>query len=558
MGESARSPHVIAQEDADVRYSSFDVLVVGGGIAGLTAAVGAARSRNVALLTKSALEDTTTFLAQGGIAAAVGPMDSPELHEKDTMEAGAGLCDEQAVRILVREGPRRVRELEELGTRFDRSGSQLVLAAEGAHSVPRVVRAGGDATGSEVSGALSEALVQGSRVELHEGELVLELLTDGSRCVGALSLDGEGRLTVNLARATILATGGAGQLFANTTNPDVATGDGHAMGFRAGAVLQDMEFMQFHPTALHGRENPTLLLTEALRGEGAHLVDDTGERFMLSRHPAAELASRDIVVREATEVMERDHTDHVWLDATHLPCSFLQERFPGVWAGLRERGYDLCRERIPVSPASHYYIGGVATDIWGRSSLDGLYACGEVAATGVHGANRLASNSLLEGLVFGDRVVRDLNRFLARPERTVRKVRLDLAAWLTRASDAPDLRRMRSELAHAMSRYCGVVRSAQGMDRAEAVLSGLREELKARGAHAETMEVENLLSTASTMLHSAKMREESRGVHLRSDATEMDDEHWRRHVAVRYDADKQGDGVVVVPAGQRKGWVGSR
>jgi len=544
---SARRPYLIAESDVDIRYSSFDVLVVGGGIAGLTAALGAARRWNVALITKSTLEDTTTFLAQGGIAAAVGPMDSPELHEQDTLRAGAGLCDEQAVRILVREGPRRVRELEELGTRFDHSGSQLVLAAEGAHSVPRIMRAGGDATGSVVAGALADALAQGSRVELHEGELVVDLLTDGSRCVGVLSLDQDGRLTANLARATVLAAGGAGQLFANTTNPDVATGDGYAMAFRAGARLRDMEFMQFHPTALHGRENPTLLLTEALRGEGAYLVDQAGVRFMEDRHPLAELASRDIVVRGATEIMERDGTDHVWLDATHLPCDFLQDRFPVVYGGLRERGYDLCTERIPVSPASHYYIGGIATDTWGRSSLSGLYACGEVASTGVHGANRLASNSLLEGLVFGDRVVRDLNRFLPRPERTVRKISLNLAQ---NSADPPDegrLRECRTKLARIMSRCCGVVRSAESIAEGSAAVSAFRAELDSVGGDGRAVEIENLLTTASMMLCSAGMREESRGVHLRSDASEINDQDWRRHIMVEYHADR---------AGARSCWTG--
>ena len=422
----ARRPYLVARGGAEIRYSSYDVLVIGGGIAGLTAAVGAARKWNVALLTKSSLDDTTTFLAQGGIAAAVGPLDSPELHLEDTLEAGAGLCDAEAVRILVQEGPDRVRELELMGTKFDRRDGQLILASEGAHSVPRVVRAGGDATGSVVASTLVEAMVSGSRVELHEDEMVIDLLTDGERCVGAVSLGAGGELTVSFARAVVLACGGAGQVFSRTTNPDVATGDGHAMAYRAGALLRDMEFMQFHPTALHSDENPTLLLTEALRGEGAYLLDAAGERFMVGAHPQAELAPRDVVVRRMQQVMDRDGTDHVLLDARHLECSFLQQRFPTVTRGLRERGYDLCTQTIPVAPASHYFIGGVWTDAWGKTSLPGLYACGETASTGVHGANRLASNSLLEGLVFADRIVRDLNRFLARPERSVRKIKLDL------------------------------------------------------------------------------------------------------------------------------------
>ena len=245
--------------------------------------------------------------------------------------------------------------------------------------------------------------------------------------MGAVSLDREGELTVSLARAVVLACGGAGQVFSHTTNPAVATGDGHAMAYRAGAVMRDMEFMQFHPTAFYGTENPTLLLTEALRGEGAYLLDDAGERFMVGSHPRAELAPRDVVVRHMKRVFDRDKTDHVWLDARHLECGFLRERFPTVYTGLQKRGFDLCTQLIPVAPASHYFIGGVLTDIWGRTTIPGLYACGETASTGIHGANRLASNSLLEGLVFGERTVRDLNRYLSVADPAVRKVRLDLA-----------------------------------------------------------------------------------------------------------------------------------
>ena len=261
------------------------------------------------LITKGSLDQTTTFLAQGGIAAAMSPHDSPELHRKDTLEAGVGLCDNQAVRVLVEEGPARIRELEQLGTKFDRRDGKLILGKEGAHSMARVVHAGGDATGSVVASALAEALTSGGRVELHEGEFVIDLLVDGGRCVGAVSVGEEGELTVSLARAVVLASGGAGQVFSCTTNPLVATGDGHAMAYRAGAVMRDMEFMQFHPTAYYGKENPTLLVTEALRGEGAYLLDDKGERFMVGVHPRAELAPRDVVVRQMRKVFDREGTD---------------------------------------------------------------------------------------------------------------------------------------------------------------------------------------------------------------------------------------------------------
>ncbi len=525
----------ISRGGADVRFSSYDVLVIGGGIAGLTAAVGAARRWNVGLITKSTLDQTTTFLAQGGIAAALGPYDSPELHLKDTLEAGVGLCDGDAVRVLVEEGPARVRELERMGTKFDRRDGKLILGSEGAHSVPRVVHAGGDATGSVVAGALAEAISAGTRVQLHENEFAIDLLLDAGRCVGAISLDLEGGLTVSLARAVVLACGGTGQVFAHTTNPTVATGDGYAMAYRAGAIMRDMEFMQFHPTAFYGTENPTLLVTEALRGEGAYLRDDAGERFMVESHPRAELAPRDVVVRHIKRVFERDGTDHVWLDARHLDCAFLQERFPTVYSGLQKRGLDLCSQLIPVAPASHYFIGGVLTDIWGRTTIPGLYACGETASTGIHGANRLASNSLLEGLVFGERTVRDLDRYLAVADPAVRKIRLNLAEDLREGNDPAVVARGRATVGRLMMEWCGIVRERAGLERTWAGLAEVRRSLAPPALTVAEVELLNLLTVAEHIAESAAVREESRGVHLRSDHPERDDDHWLRHIIVHRD-----------------------
>jgi L-aspartate oxidase len=344
------------------------------------------------------------------------------------MRAGAGLCDGEAVRVLVDEGPERVRELMEICPRFDRVEGEIVLSREGAHSVPRVVHAGGDATGSEVSSALAEALRLGSRVQLYEDEFVIDLLTVGDRCVGALSRSMvDGQTTLNLAMVTVLATGGAGQVYARTTNPKVATGDGVAMAYRAGAVVRDLEFVQFHPTGLAvDGQDTVLLITEALRGEGAFLRNQAGERFMPAADPHAELAARDVVVRAMVAEMRREGSGHVYLDATHLDREMLHRRFPTVTAGLSRHGLDLAGDLIPVTPVSHYLIGGVQTDVWGRTSVPGLYASGEVASTGVHGANRLASNSLLEGLVFSDRVVRDLDRYIGRLGEDVRRLRFDL------------------------------------------------------------------------------------------------------------------------------------
>lgn len=526
---------LISRSGAELRYSSYDVLVIGGGIAGLTAAVGAANRWHVGLITKGDLDETATFLAQGGIAAAMGDYDSPELHLKDTLVAGVGLCDDDAVRVLVEEGPARVQELEKLGAKFDRRDGKLILASEGAHSVPRVVRAGGDATGSVVASALAEAITSGSRVELHENEFVIDLLVDAARCVGALSLDRQGELTVTLARAVVLASGGAGQVFAHTTNPLVATGDGQAMAYRAGAVMRDMEFMQFHPTALYGSENPTLLLTEALRGEGAYLRDDAGERFMVGSHPRAELAPRDVVVRHMKRVFDRDNTDHVWLDARHLDCAFLCERFPTVYNGLKARGYDLCTQLIPIAPASHYFIGGALTDTWGRTTTPGLYACGETASTAIHGANRLASNSLLEGLVFGDRTVRELDRYLSVSDPAVRKVRLDLADEPREGNDPAVVAEQRRATAQLMTDLCGIVRTKEGLAKAEASLEAIESSLAAPGLTVGELELINLLTVARHIVASAALREESRGVHLRSDFPERDDEHWRRHVLIHHD-----------------------
>jgi L-aspartate oxidase len=536
-GSRASSAPFISRRGAELRYSSYDVLVVGGGIAGLTAALGAAYRWNVGLVTKGTLDQTTTFLAQGGIAAAMSPHDSPELHMQDTLEAGVGLCDEPAVRVLVEEGPARIRELERLGTDFDRRDGRLILGKEGAHSMARIVHAGGDATGSVVASSLAEVITSGGRVEVHENEFVLDLLMDGGRCVGALSLGQEGELTVSLARAVVLACGGTGQVYSRTTNPLVATGDGYAMAYRAGAVLRDMEFMQFHPTAFYGTENPTLLLTEALRGEGAYLLDDDGERFMVGAHPRAELAPRDVVVRHMKRVFERDKTDKVWLDARHLKADFLRERFPTVYKGLRERGFDLCSQLIPVAPASHYFIGGVLTDTWGRSTVPGLYACGETASTGIHGANRLASNSLLEGLVFGERTVRELNRYLAVADPAIRKVKLELADEPRDGNDATVVAKGRETVAQTMMELCGIVRSGEGLAEAGERLAALEHSLAAPGLNVAELELFNLLAVAKQMVATAALREESRGVHLRSDFAERDDAHWMRHSLVRRDAE---------------------
>ncbi len=538
-------PYIASRSGEPLHRRTFDVLVLGGGIAGLTAAIAAARRWRVGLLTKSTFDDTTTFLAQGGIAAALGPSDSPELHFQDTVNAGAGLCDEEAVRVLVSEGPDRVRELMDICPRFDKVDGQIVLGREGAHSVARVVHAGGDATGSEVSSALSEAARVGSRVQLYENEFVIDLLTVDGRCVGALTLNlDDGGLTLNVAMVTVLATGGAGQVYGRTTNPSVATGDGVAMAYRAGAAIRDLEFMQFHPTGLAVPGQETVqLITEALRGEGAYLRNAAGERFMIAYDPRAELASRDVVVRAMVGEMRLEGSDHVYLDATHLDAGWLQQRFPRVTAGLAEHGLDLATQLIPVAPVCHYFIGGVVTDVWGRTTVPGLYASGEVASTGVHGANRLASNSLLEGLVFSDRVVRDLDRYIGRLGEDVRRLRFDLpeAAEDGGGSNAAAARR---RLTSVVSAKVGVLRHGDDLRAALADLNALTSELRFGVLGEAEYEVLNLLTLGTQIAKCALMREESRGVHLRDDFPAADDEHWRRHVTLRLPPHEREEGVI--------------
>jgi len=526
-------PYIASLTRESLHRRTFDVLVLGGGIAGLTAAIGAARRWHVGLLTKASFDDTTTFLAQGGIAAALGPADSPDLHFADTVRAGAGLCDEAAVRVLVDEGPDRVRELMEICPRFDKVDGQIVLGREGAHSVPRIVHAGGDATGSEVSSALAEAARLGSRVQLYEDEFVIDLLTVDGRCVGALSLDRhDGELTPNLAMVTVLATGGAGRVYGRTTNPAVATGDGVAMAYRAGAAIRDLEFVQFHPTGLAVPGQETVqLITEALRGEGAYLRNAAGERFMPRYDERAELASRDVVVRAMVSEMRREGSDHVFLDATHLDAQWLAERFPRVTAGLARHGIDLAHDLVPVAPVCHYFIGGVVTDVWGRTTVPGLYASGEVASTGVHGANRLASNSLLEGLVFSDRVVRDIDRYIGRLGEDVRRLHFDLPRGGGGGND--DAEEVYRRLTAVMQDKVGVVRDADSLRSALAELSRLTSEVRFASPGEREYEVLNMLTLGTQIAKCALLREESRGVHLREDFPEVDDERWRRHIVLR-------------------------
>jgi L-aspartate oxidase len=493
-----------------------DVVVVGSGIAGLTAALHLREAGlHVTVVTKVNIDDGSTRWAQGGIAAVLDPLDSPAAHAVDTEVAGVGLCDPAAVRVLVEEGPARVRELIRLGASFDRNpDGTLMLTREGGHRANRIVHAGGDATGAEVQRALHTAVHRDPWIRVVDHALVLDLLraADNRACGVTLHMLGEGSeegVGAILARAVVLATGGMGQVFAATTNPVVSTGDGIGLALRAGATVTDIEFVQFHPTALVIRDDAPQqpLVSEALRGEGAYLVDADGKRFMVGQHELAELAPRDVVAKGIHRVMLAAGEDHVYLDARHLGSDFLAGRFPTIVASCLAAGIDPAADLIPVAPAAHYASGGVRTDLAGRTSIPGLYACGEVACTGVHGANRLASNSLLEGLVFARRIATDIATDLP-PQADPAPSSSDSEGWVVEPG-------IRAPLQQAMTRGAGVLRSVESLTATAAELTRLG---AGRGCPRTTSwEAANLLTVASALVAAAYARQETRGCHWRED-----------------------------------------
>jgi L-aspartate oxidase len=493
-------------------------LVVGSGIAGLHAAWRASEHGNVLLLTKRSLFDSSTSYAQGGIAAALGAGDSPKLHRRDTLAAGAALCDAAAVQVLVEEGPARVRELQAAGADFDLEPEtgRLRLGREAAHSRKRIVHAHGDQTGAEVARTLVSRVRHSRKVRVVEKARVLDLLVHRGACIG-VKASIKGVATEILADATVLATGGGGQVYRHTTNPVVATGDGYAIAHRADVTLSDMEFVQFHPTALDTPENPLALISEAVRGEGATLINDRGERFMKKLHRSAELAPRDIVARAIVRQQRRGR--RVYLDARKLASTFAR-RFPGILALCRARGIDPRRDLIPVTPAAHYMMGGIVTDLRGRSSLERLYAVGEVSRTGVHGANRLASNSLLEGLVFAERAARDIVQ-VAELGATPRA-----GKWKVPVLEDRGAAHVAAELVREiMWRDAGVIRTATGLRSARAELENIEKRLPV-GATEEM----NLVQTAQLIVEGALRRRESRGGHYRADFPRSVGAWRKRHI----------------------------
>jgi L-aspartate oxidase len=506
-----------------------EVVVVGSGIAGLTAAL---RLREhvgkVLVVTKDVLDAGSTQWAQGGIAAALGPGDTPGQHERDTLVAGAGACDAEAVRVLVTEGPEAVRELIALGANFDlHADGELSLTREGGHHRDRIAHAGGDATGAEIQRALIAAVARAPEIEVIAHALAVDLLLADDGGVAGLTLHvmGEGQrdgVGAVRCRAVVLASGGMGQVFSQTTNPSVSTGDGMALAYRAGAVLRDLEFVQFHPTVMWlgpDSRGQQPLISEAVRGEGAFLVDWEGHRFMQGVHELGDLAPRDVVAKAITRRMMETGHPHMWLDARHLGQAFWEMRFPTILATCRRHGVDPVTELIPVAPACHYASGGVATDTWGRSSVAGLYATGEVACSGVHGANRLASNSLLEGLVFSRRIAEVLPSELrpwSEPVADPRPVGL---------VDGARRRRLQEE----MTARAGVLRSADGLRAAVDCLVSMAAE-PAGAVDQDAWETTNLHTVSTLLARAALLREETRGSHWREDFPERDDVHWAGHV----------------------------
>jgi L-aspartate oxidase len=507
----------------------FDYIIVGSGIAGLYAALLAREHGSVCVLTKGSIDECNTKYAQGGIAAAVGADDAPALHLQDTLEAGAGLVDPEAARILVEAAADRIHDLVNFGVPFDSTDGEVALGREAAHSRNRILHAGGDSTGAHIEISLS-GLARMSRITIKEHVQVDEIIVENGRAVALGAIDTRSNTTERFdAGAIVLATGGCGQLFRVSTNPDVATGDGVAVAYQAGAEIQDMEFIQFHPTALRLPGVPIFLISEAVRGEGGVLRNAAGDRFMPGYHAQAELAPRDIVARAIVSEMQRTATERVYLDISHLPSDRVTARFPQIYRYCLDHGVDMTKEPVPVSPAAHYTMGGVRTNTWGETTIPSLYACGECACTGVHGANRLASNSLLETVVFAKRIVQrsvEAPGGSAVPADNARP----LPALVAPGGGSLD----RASLQGLMWDKVGIVRDGAGLAEATRQLSAWRAALPPPSDR-PSYELANMLLAGRLVAEAALIREESRGAHYRTDFPSPREE-WRRHIIFRKDA----------------------
>jgi len=508
-----------------------DVLVLGSGIAGLSVALAASSRCSVLVVTKSGVREGNTNAAQGGVASALAPGDSPQAHYEDTLRVGCGLCNEDNVRILTEEGPQRIADLLAAGMAFDQKDSQLSFGKEAGHRTARILHANGDATGAALEQALTTRVRANDSIEVVEKTFAIDLLTDGGTCHGALIWSPTQGLMLARAKQTILATGGCGRVFRETTNPTVATGDGFAMAFRSGAELQDLEFVQFHPTTLYVAGASRALISESLRGDGGILVNRFGERFMPRYHPDAELAPRDVVSRSIIQEMRRTNYTHVYLDARSKSRQYMQKRFPTITKLCDEFGLNVAKDLIPVRPAAHYMVGGVKVDQDGRTNVRNLFACGEVACTGIHGANRLGSNSLLEGLVFGHRAGTQAAR-----KAEQMKEQLPFHA-VPGALEEPvyghlNLSDVENSLRSIMWRNVGLEREERGLAEAvDTIDFWCRYVMDKEFDHPQGWQLQNMLTLARLIAQCARERRESRGVHYRTDFPETSP-HWRYHTTV--------------------------
>ncbi len=513
---------------------STDYIVIGSGVAGLRAAIELARAGKVLVITKDRATESSTEYAQGGVAVALSDEDEIGFHLKDTIAAGDGLCSEENVRILVTEGPERIRELISWGAQFDREGREgvkLAFTREAAHSKRRILHANGDSTGREIERAMLARVKATDNIKKYDYSITVDIIVNDGQAEGALVWrEREKKLTAVYAKAVVLATGGLGQIFQRTTNPEVATGDGFAIAYRAGATLTDMEFVQFHPTSLYVPRAPQFLLSEAMRGEGALLVNVRGERFMPGYHAKAELAPRDVVSRAIVSEMQRTKSEHVYLDLRHLDAGFVRNRFPRIYSTCLKFDIDITEDMIPVSPAAHYMMGGVWTDKDGGTDIPGLYAAGEVACTGVHGANRLASNSLLEGIVFGARAG------IAAAAHGLKKPipRKDAITYKASGAAKDDLPKIRSRLRRLMWGDVGIIRSGESLGRAIDVIDGWREFRDLGPLSRPWLELKNMLTVGELISKAAIARKGSVGAHYRTDYKTRG-RGWERHIRFKRD-----------------------
>ncbi|MBM3712648.1 MAG: L-aspartate oxidase [Actinobacteria bacterium] len=533
-------------------YSFCDCVIIGSGIAGLSTAIRISKYAKVKVLTKSNLSESTTWYAQGGIAAAVKKPDWWKVHYEDTIKAGQGLCDSNAVKILVKYASKMIEDLLELGIKFDISNGEISLTTEGGHSFPRVLHAGGDATGEEIEKKLVNYSRSFSEVEFFTEYLALDILTENDHAVGVVAMNHKTcQIDIHPAANIIIASGGIGQLYEQTTNPAISTGDGIAMAYRAKASIKDIEFMQFHPTVFKTNDGKLYLITEALRGEGAYLRDISGKRFMLGKHLKAELAPRDIVVKEMIKVMKKQNADFIYLDATHIPENILKVRFPNIIAKLKENNLSLEKDLVKVFPAAHYLNGGIKTDLKGQTDIYGLYACGETAATGAHGAPRLASNSLIEGLIFGWEISKDIQKKLEKEnslqqQKTLRAVQKIIKEYSkdsninNKKNKSPaskkEIEKITSDFRHIMSKNVGILRDEASLKEARKFIDRyLNSTIFYNCTDIKTVELLNMLTVGSLIAKAAEQRTESRGTHQRNDFTQRDDKNWKKHIIIKND-----------------------